>query len=281
MDTKGVKTMLKMAMPGISYSKKFYLKKTEAEISLELIEKLMSDLSRKDYQPPTVKSEMESFLISGHHYLKSGEKDNVTEVRMESGNLRNSPSKLRKVEIKLESKPPMSQSQIKDSQLLLNNLKGKNPNDYVKIKLLSQRQFFIPQYKNFWSCFTCCVSTKNFNRDSLIIHIHGGGFIAMSPSSHENYTRKWVNMLEVPMISIDYRLAPEHPYPKALDDVYQAYMWAINYAEEILQINVEKIILVGDSAGGNLVLGLTYLLIMLGKKLPTAIFCVYPGIYKN
>lgn len=100
----------------------------------------------------------------------------------------------------------------------------------------------------------------------------------MSSNSHENYLRKWVNKLDVPVLSIDYRLAPQHPYPNALDDVFQAYMWAIKYAEDELNIIPEKIILVGDSAGGNLVLGLTYLLILLNKRLPTALFLVYPGI---
>jgi len=99
----------------------------------------------------------------------------------------------------------------------------------------------------------------------------------MSASSHENYTRKWANMLEIPLFSIDYRLAPENPYPKALDDVYQAYMWIIKYAEDFYKMDLDKIILVGDSAGGNLVVSLCYLLILSGRKLPTAIFLAYPG----
>ena len=99
----------------------------------------------------------------------------------------------------------------------------------------------------------------------------------MSASSHENYTRKWVNSLEVPLISIDYRLAPDHPFPNALDDVYQAYMWIITHAKEMFKMKLGKIILVGDSAGGNLVLALTYLLIIQKQRLPDAIFLSYPG----
>jgi len=112
----------------------------------------------------------------------------------------------------------------------------------------------------------------------LIIHIHGGGFIAMSSSSHENYLRKWTKRLGVPIFSIDYRLAPEHPYPKSLDDVWQAYNWIIENARQEFDINLDKIILVGDSAGGNLVLGLVYLLIIMNKRLPDSIFLAYPGI---
>jgi len=58
-------------------------------------------------------------------------------------------------------------------------------------------------------------------------------------------------------LSIDYRLAPENPYPAALDDCWQAYNWVINYAEEVLGIKPTKIILTGDSAGANLAIGIS------------------------
>jgi hormone-sensitive lipase len=99
----------------------------------------------------------------------------------------------------------------------------------------------------------------------------------MSSSSHENYLRKWSKALGVPIISIDYRLAPEHPYPLPLDDVWQAYNWIIKHASDELAMEIDKIILVGDSAGGNLVLGLTYLLILHNRRLPDSIFLAYPG----
>lgn len=117
----------------------------------------------------------------------------------------------------------------------------------------------------------------NFTRDSLIIHIHGGGWVAMSSSSHENYLRQWTKGLEVPIISIDYRLAPDNPYPNQLDDVWQAYNWIIRYATEELGIELNKIVLVGDSAGGNLALALTYLLILTNKRAPDSLVLAYPG----
>lgn len=46
-----------------------------------------------------------------------------------------------------------------------------------------------------------------------MIHIHGGGFVAMSSSSHQSYSRRWANELGIPIFSIDYRLAPEYAYP--------------------------------------------------------------------
>ena len=59
--------------------------------------------------------------------------------------------------------------------------------------------------------------------DKIIIHVHGGAFIAMSSFSHQSYTRIWADSLKVPVFSIDYRLAPDHPFPAGFDDVWQAY----------------------------------------------------------
>lgn len=70
--------------------------------------------------------------------------------------------------------------------------------------------------------------------DGLILHIHGGGFVTMSSSSHQTYTRRWANLVKKPLFSLDYRLAPKYPYPAALDDCWQVYNWLIDHSEEIL-----------------------------------------------
>jgi hypothetical protein len=62
--------------------------------------------------------------------------------------------------------------------------------DYVQIKLLFSRDISIPRFKSRWNLFSCCSSERNYTKNTLIIHIHGGGFIAMSSTSHENYLRK-------------------------------------------------------------------------------------------
>lgn len=56
----------------------------------------------------------------------------------------------------------------------------------------------------------------------VVIHFHGGGFVAMSSFSHQTYTRKWANHLgeDTVVFSVDYRLAPQHAYPAALDDCW-------------------------------------------------------------
>lgn len=61
----------------------------------------------------------------------------------------------------------------------------------------------------------------------LIIHCHGGGFVAQSSKSHEGYLRDWAKHLNVPILSIDYSLAPEAPFPRALEEVFYAYCWVL------------------------------------------------------
>ena len=56
--------------------------------------------------------------------------------------------------------------------------------------------------------------------DKLIIHCHGGGFVTQSTKSQEIYLRYWIADLGCPMLSIDYSLCPEAPYPRPLEEVY-------------------------------------------------------------
>jgi hormone-sensitive lipase len=72
--------------------------------------------------------------------------------------------------------------------------------------------------------------------ENIVFHIHGGGWISMSSRCHENYTRRWALQIKVAILSVDYRLAPEFPYPAGLDDVWQAYVWTIKYAKKQLGI---------------------------------------------
>lgn len=114
--------------------------------------------------------------------------------------------------------------------------------------------------------------------DTIIIHIHGGGFIAMSSNSHQIYTREWVKGTNYVLFSIDYRLAPEHPYPAALEDCWQVYYWVLNYSQKHLNINPSKIIMVGDSAGGNLASCVTIMSIKNGFKVPDGLILPYPAM---
>ena len=75
--------------------------------------------------------------------------------------------------------------------------------------------------------------------------------------------------------SIDYRLAPESRFPSQIDDCWQAYFWLVNHAKSLLGFEPRKIILAGDSAGGNLVLALTAMAIKRNFRVPDGIVPSY------
>ena len=100
----------------------------------------------------------------------------------------------------------------------------------------------------------------------------------MSSNSHQIYTRVWARDSKLAIFSIDYRLAPEYPYPWALEDWWQVYFWILNYSQEHLNINPDQIILAGDSAGGNLATAITAMAIKRCIKGPDLLILPYPAL---
>ena len=84
-----------------------------------------------------------------------------------------------------------------------------------------------------------------------IVFFHGGGWVFGTIDTHDAACRALANAAEATVISVDYRLAPEHPYPAAVDDAMGATEWIVANASE-LHIHPEEIAVCGDSAGGNL-----------------------------
>lgn len=87
----------------------------------------------------------------------------------------------------------------------------------------------------------------------LVIFYHGGGFVAGDLDTHEPFCTYLADRIDLPVLAVDYRLAPEHPFPAAPDDAAAAARWAAGHAAG-LGFAVESLILCGDSAGGNLAL---------------------------
>ncbi len=108
----------------------------------------------------------------------------------------------------------------------------------------------------------------------LIFHCHGGGFVAQSSKSHELYLREWAVALDVPILSVDYSLAPDAPFPRAVEEVFYAYCWAIKNCS-LLGTTAETIILAGDSAGANLNLSCAMKCIQLNVRKPDGVFLAY------
>ena len=90
--------------------------------------------------------------------------------------------------------------------------------------------------------------------------MHGGGFLALSSRSMQVYTRRWARELKVPVFSIDYRMPPEHRFPTAPNDCLIVYKFLIHKIHRYINVNPKKIIIAGDSAGGNLSFSLTGLI---------------------
>jgi acetyl esterase len=85
----------------------------------------------------------------------------------------------------------------------------------------------------------------------VLVYYHGGGWVIGGLDEYENVTSAICDRAEVVVLSVDYRLAPEHPFPAQLEDAYAAADWASEFAEHVSG-DPDRVAVGGDSAGGNL-----------------------------
>lgn len=116
------------------------------------------------------------------------------------------------------------------------------------------------------------ISTPNVKKNHVILYLHGGGWIAGSINTHRGLVARISRSSKARVLIIDYRLAPEHPFPAGLEDCIIAYKWLLSKG-----IKPENIVIAGDSAGGNLTLASLIKLRDEGIKLPVAAVCISPG----
>lgn len=88
----------------------------------------------------------------------------------------------------------------------------------------------------------------------VMVYFHGGGWCIGTLDTHDNLCRHLARITGMNVVSVDYRLAPEHVFPAALDDAYAATRWVAQHAKELL-CDAQQLMVAGDSAGGNLAIG--------------------------
>ncbi|HEY4344113.1 MAG TPA: alpha/beta hydrolase [Parvibaculum sp.] len=104
-----------------------------------------------------------------------------------------------------------------------------------------------------------------------LLYLHGGGYIICSPDTHRPMIAALARQANARALVIDYRLAPEHPFPAGIDDALKAYRWLIAQGTPASSITVA-----GDSAGGGLTLALLLSLRDAGEPMPAAAALLSP-----
>jgi monoterpene epsilon-lactone hydrolase len=115
------------------------------------------------------------------------------------------------------------------------------------------------------------VFPQNSLKDQVLLYLHGGGFVFGLTPLHLQMGAYLAKKLEMRVLMVDYRLAPDHPFPAALDDCVCAYRWLLQG-----DIQAQNIVVAGDSAGGNLTLTMLMKLRDSGYSLPAAAACLSP-----
>jgi acetyl esterase len=111
----------------------------------------------------------------------------------------------------------------------------------------------------------------------LLVFFHGGGFVLGDLDTHDTTCRLLCRHADLHVLSVEYRLAPEHPFPAAPEDVMAAYTWACAHAPE-LGADAARVAVGGDSAGGNLAAVLCQLAVRNGLPAPALQLLLYPAV---
>ncbi|KAF4313124.1 putative hormone-sensitive lipase protein [Botryosphaeria dothidea] len=132
--------------------------------------------------------------------------------------------------------------------------------------------------------------------DKIVLDIPGGGFVAMDPRNHDDKLLGWAGKTGLPVLALDYRKAPEYPYPYALNECYDVYHMIHASRGRCVGLsgaNTPKVIVSGDSAGGNLAVGMVLMILQSGSTdtrrwmgeetlpAPEGLVLIYPALDMN
>ena len=111
------------------------------------------------------------------------------------------------------------------------------------------------------------------DQDKVILYVHGGGYVMGSAGSHRDMTGRLSQASGARVLSLNYRLAPEHPFPAPVDDSVAAYRWLLGQG-----IQASNIAIAGDSAGGGLALAALIAIRDAGEPVPAAGIGISPWV---
>jgi acetyl esterase len=123
----------------------------------------------------------------------------------------------------------------------------------------------------------CPRPSSSAAKPPLLVFFHGGGFVIGDLDTHDEPCRMLCRHAEVQVLSVDYRLAPEHPFPAGVRDALAAYRWAVAHASE-LGADASRVAVGGDSAGGNLSAVIAQLAAHDGGPAPVLQLLIYPVV---
>jgi epsilon-lactone hydrolase len=116
-------------------------------------------------------------------------------------------------------------------------------------------------------------STPNDARDAALMWLHGGGYVIGSLVSHRHLVSEAGRAAKIWALALDYRLAPEHPFPAAVEDAVSGYRYLLSRG-----IRPERIAIAGDSAGGGLVVAAMLAIRDAGLAQPACGWCISPWV---
>ncbi|KAI9848965.1 MAG: hypothetical protein M1837_005854 [Sclerophora amabilis] len=163
------------------------------------------------------------------------------------------------------------------------------------IRIPRPRESAYEESVNAWLYFDGPISALK-NHTKIVLDIPGGGFVAMNPRTSDDKLLAWAGKSGVPVLSLDYKKAPEHPYPYALNECYDVYHTLVDSRGRCIGLsgsNAPKIILTGDSAGGNLATGVILMILQATSSetrtwegqntlpVPAGLILIYPGLDMN
>lgn len=148
---------------------------------------------------------------------------------------------------------------------------------------------------NAWLYFDGPLSALT-HHTKLVLDLPGGGYVAMNPRHHDDKLLAWSGKLGIPVLSLDYRKAPEYPYPYALNECYDVYHTLIATMGRCIGLagsSPPRIILTGDSAGGNFATGVVLMILQSASNvvqslqgqeslpIPEGLVLIYPSLDMN